>query len=129
MLDDLRPDERRIVLIHGPLEFVGTPRFKQDACDIDSNGRTGGDSDPDILDEQVRGTIRAHLVLQCGGDVTAKELVASRQSLRRQAQEFDSHLIIFFPHHAHKVAGERERMSNPCAGSVLRIKIQLGGEL
>jgi hypothetical protein len=129
VLEDLRPDERRIAFIHGPLEFVGTPCFKQDACDIDSNGRTGGDFCPDILDEQVRGTIRAHLVLQCGGDVIAKELVASRQSLRRQAQEFDSHLIIFFPHHAHKVAGERERMSNPCAGSVLRIKIQLGGEL
>ena len=38
MLDDLCPDERRIAFMHGPLEFVGTPCFKQDACDIDSNG-------------------------------------------------------------------------------------------
>jgi hypothetical protein len=90
------------------LEFVGTPYLEQDARDIDSNGRTGWDFGPDILDEQVRGTICTHLVLQYGGDVIAKELVESRQTLRRDAQELDSHLIVFYPHHAQQVASEHE---------------------
>jgi hypothetical protein len=59
--------------MHDPSEFVGAPCFEHHARDIDADRGAGGDSCPDGIDEHVRRTIRAHLVLQCGGDLIVNE--------------------------------------------------------